>query len=125
MSSARDALQAPTLPANAAWQKALGGRETAAKLEQLPAGLMLGDDLGEPIWYDPQRRLLVYRGFMCNASYGCLRRLSGDAAYLVALEQLYLGSANDDPPRRGSLLLRVAGPLALVMAAVGTWLALR
>jgi hypothetical protein len=125
MSSARDALQAGAVATSQTWQKALGGKETTATLAQLPPGVVLGDELGEPIWYDSARQLLAYRGFMCNASYSCLRRLSADAEFLAALEQLYQASAADDTPRRSRLLLGLAGPLAVALAAVGTWLILR
>ncbi len=85
MSLARDALQARSVEPNTAWQKAVGRKLTAARLEQLPAGLHCDDALDEPLWYDEARKLLCYRGFMCNASYVLLRRLSSHPEYIAAL----------------------------------------
>jgi hypothetical protein len=122
MSLARDALQACAIEPNAAWKQAAGTKETAAPLAQLPAGLAFDDALDEPIWYDSARRVLRYRGFMCNASYVHLRRLCEHPAYIAALEQLYLGSALDDAKPVARLLLQVAGPLTVVAAVAGAWL---
>src|SRR5947209_1614945 len=105
MSSTRNALQASTAEPNAAWQKAIGTRETATPLAELPVGLVFGDDLDEPIYYDGARKLLRYRGFMCNASYVQLRRICDHPAYNAALEQLYLGSAEEERRPMGRMLL--------------------
>src|SRR5438270_4925787 len=93
--SSTDALQAKPAEPNAAWHKALGDKQTAAALAELPAGLVF-NDFDEPIWYDSARKLLYYRGFMCSASYVHLRRLCERPEYIAALEQLYLGSAEEE-----------------------------
>ena len=125
MSLARDALQARSVEPNTAWQKAVGRKLTAARLEQLPPGLHFDDGLDEPLWYDEARKLLCYRGFMCNASYVLLRRLSSNPDYVAALEQLYLGSALEDERPGSRLLWKLAASVSIAAAAAGTWLWLR
>ena len=119
MSLTRDALQANVAEPNAAWQNAAGTKETAAPLAELPEGLVFDDHLDEPIWYDSKRKLLRYRGFMCNASYVQLRRICDRPAYIAALEQLYLGSAMEESKPLGRILLRVCGPLAALLMVGG------
>jgi hypothetical protein len=70
------------------WQEAAGQRETAVKLEGLPPGLEFPEGFPEPIAYDAPRQLLIYRGLMTHDSYANLRLLSGDSAYLTAVDQL-------------------------------------
>jgi hypothetical protein len=112
------------LAPNTAWQQALGSQEIAVHLERLPAGLVLDESLDEPLWYDSARKLLCYRGFMCSASYTHLRRLSHDAAYLIALEKLYLGSSVEQTPRR-RIGLWVAIGLTVALAAYIVWMLVR
>jgi hypothetical protein len=119
MSLTRDALQASVAEPNAAWQKAAGTKETAAALTELPQALVFDDALDEPIWYDSARKLLRYRGFMCNASYVQLRRVCDHPAYITALEQLYLGSAMEEPRPLGRMVLRVGAPLTALAAVAG------
>src|SRR4051794_19760105 len=108
MSSTREAVQATPAGPNAAWHKALGTKQTAVPLAEVPMGLVFSDDLDEPIWYDSARKLLCYRGFMCSASYVLLRRICDHPTYITALEALYLGSAEDEPRPMGRMLLCIA-----------------
>ena len=64
------------------------------------------------------RALLRYRGFMCQASYNYLHKLSHDPEYETAIDQLYMGSALGD--RRGSWRWAVLLAVALIVAA-GIW----
>ena len=75
------------------WAEAAGLPETSARLERLPEGLELPEGLPEPIRFDPARQRLVYRGFMCSASYSFLRGLSTDTAYLLAVDELFQASS--------------------------------
>ena len=122
MSLAPDALQACASEPNVAWKQAAGTKETAAPLAELPAGLVIDDTLDEPIWYDGARKLLRYRGFMCNASYVHLRRLCEHPTFIAALEQLYLGSAMEDGKPIGRILLRLAAPLTAAAAVAAAWM---
>lgn len=125
MSSSRNAMQAGAAEPTAAWQKALGNKETSAPLAELPTGLVFDDALDEPIWYDSNRKLLRYRGFMCNASYVQLRRICDHPAYIAALEQLYVGSAVEQPRPLGRMLIGIAAPLTALLVvggAMALWL---
>jgi hypothetical protein len=119
MSATRDALQANVAEPTSAWQRALGTKETAAPLAGLPEGVVFAEALDEPIWYDATRKQLRYRGFMCNASYVQLRRLTDHPAYIAALEQLYLGSAEEESRPLGRLLLKIGAPLTALVAVAG------
>jgi hypothetical protein len=83
----------PTSHRYKTWAEAAGLPETGARLERLPAGVHIPDDFPEPIRYDPARKLLVYRGFMSSTSYRFLHGLSGDRAYVEALDGLFMGTA--------------------------------
>src|SRR5262245_40928787 len=110
---------------NKTWREAAGQKETVARLERLPPGLTFADDFPEPITYDPQRRLLLYRGFMYHGSYIYLRQLSGDSAYLTALNEVYLTSAYEPSAHRAWpywLALVLTGAL---LAGLGAWWWLR
>jgi hypothetical protein len=109
---------------NTAWHNAIGNQEIAVPLAALPQGVVLGESLDEPIWYDANRKLLCFRGFMCSASYTHLRRLSHDAAYLIALEKLYMGSSVEQTPRRRAVLW-IAIALTVAIAAYVVWMVLR
>jgi hypothetical protein len=71
------------------WDEAAGLPETAVPLPHLPQGLSIPETLPEPIRYDAERKLLLYRGFMCSASFAFLHALSADTAFLAALDTLY------------------------------------
>jgi hypothetical protein len=96
-------------------------KETAVSLDHLPPGIDFPPTFPEPIRYDLTRRALTYRGVMLNASYTYLRRLSHDAAYQAALDELYVRSAMPERAARawGWWLL-----LALVVAGVAALAAL-
>jgi hypothetical protein len=111
---------------NRTWDEATGLPEVSAPLERPPAGLDLAADFPEPLRYDPARRRLLYRGFMCRASYLFLRGLSADPAYLAALDVLFQSSADALPggrPRR--LWAWLAAALCLAGAAAAAWTLLR
>jgi hypothetical protein len=106
---------------NKTWREAAGQRETAARLSRLPPGLEFPEDFPEPITYDPARKVLIYRGFMCHGSYQFLHQLAGDPAYVAAIDQLYQGSCA--PPRSRIRWGGVAAAflLALVVLAALWW----
>src|SRR5687767_6224381 len=70
---------------NKTWGQAEGLKETAARLDRLPPGVGFAATFPEPIAYDEARKLLVYRGFMCQGSFNYLRQFSNDPDYLAAL----------------------------------------
>jgi hypothetical protein len=109
---------------NKTWREAAGQTETAARLARLPPGLRFPEDYPEPIAYDAARKLLIYRGFMYHGSYTYLRQLSADAAYLAALDQIYVGSSSS-ASRAQRRLRWLAVALVLVLVAVGAWWCLR
>jgi len=80
-------------PANVTWDQARGRPEISTPLDRLPEGLHIPDDFPEPIHYDPERRLLLYRGFMTSMSYKYLRGLSTDLTFLAALDVLNVRSS--------------------------------
>lgn len=82
------------------WEEAAGLPEIATPLWREPQGVDLSGPLPEPLRFDPQRRRLLYRGFMASSSYHYLRSLSTDAAYLAALDELYQGTADAVSDRR-------------------------
>jgi hypothetical protein len=86
----------------------------------MPPGVEFGDGYPEPIRYDSSRRVLIYRGFMASGSYADLRRVSKDAAYLAALDALYVGtSLPAGAGRRWRWLLTAA--LAALAAGALVW----
>jgi hypothetical protein len=108
------------------WAEAAGLHEVSAALARLPRGLDFPDDFPEPLRYDPARRRLVYRGFMCSSSYRFLHGLSTDPAYVEALAVVFQASADalpDDRPPRVWPWLAAAGGLA--GAAAFAWALLR
>lgn len=112
---------------NKTWSQAAGEKETAARLDGLPVGLAFPPDFPEPIAYDPARRVLSYRGFMCHRTYQSLHELSGDAAYVAALDQLYQGSSytTDAPDSRRRIGRWLAAGAAAALALAGLWWLLR
>jgi len=109
------------------WAQAAEKVEISAKLEQLPAGMAFGEDFPEPIQYDAQRKLLVYRGFMTTLSYNYLRKLSRDLGYIAAIDEVNIKSTmavyEQPAPRRGWLW--GLGGLALAAAAIVLFFVLR
>lgn len=114
----------PLPPRSKTWCEAAGLKELAARLARLPPGLEFPAAFPEPLLYDSQRQLLIYRGFMSQCSYTYLRQLSTDAAYLVAVDQLYVGSsytvARASSTARTWLRLVAAGLLG-ILALMGIW----
>jgi hypothetical protein len=76
------------------WGEAAGLPQTAARLDSLPEGVHFPEDFPEPIQYDPQRKRLLYRGFMCSSSYHFLRSVSPNTAYTGAIDELFQASAS-------------------------------
>jgi hypothetical protein len=107
-----------------AWQNAAGQKETAARLRRLPPGLTLGDEVGEPIYFDAARQLLHYRGFMCQASYNYLHKLALDPEYETAIDQLYMASSSAlvDSGRSWRWLLLPILALGALATALAFWL---
>jgi hypothetical protein len=79
-----------------AWENAAGQKESTARLSHLPPGISFSDAVGEPIYYDTGRQLIHYRGFMCQASYNYLHKLSLDPEYETAIDQIYMASAQGE-----------------------------
>jgi hypothetical protein len=107
------------------WAEAAGQIETAASLSQLPTGLTFTESFPEPIRYDVDRKLLIYRGFMDHASFEYLLQLSKDAAYGVALGHLYAQSASPPISARRWPWFLAAAVLLLAAAAFAVWAARR
>ena len=107
---------------NKTWQQAAGLHETASRLDHLPPGLAFPEDFPEPITYDADWKLLLYRGFMYHGSYLFLRQLSSDPAFIAALDVLYQESSCPRRSWRGRpwLLAVLMGLGAL--AAAWWWL---
>jgi hypothetical protein len=101
---------------NRTWAQAAGQKETAVRLERLPAGVELPDDFPEPLRYDPARKALLYRGVMYRGSFDFLHRLSDDRAYMIAIDTLYVASAL--PPCKRSWLRWLAAGAAIAITAL-------
>jgi hypothetical protein len=76
------------------FQNSVDQKEVCARLRQLPAGVKFDDQIGEPIYFDAARKMLLYRGFMCQASYNYLHKLSLDPEYEAAVDQIYMASSS-------------------------------
>jgi hypothetical protein len=110
---------------NRTWEEAAGLPELSARLERPPAGLDFPADFPEPLCYDPARRRLLYRGFMCSASYLYLRTLSADPLYLAALDALFQSSADALPGGQKRLRAWLVAALCLAGAGAAAWALLR
>jgi hypothetical protein len=82
------------------WKQAEGMQETVAPLESLPPGVEFGGSFPEPICYDPQRKVLRYRGPMFHGNFTFLSSLSRDVKFYRALEELFVKSAKATPAKR-------------------------
>jgi hypothetical protein len=111
---------------NKTWSEAANLPETAARLENLPAGLEFCDDFPEPIRFDAAKRRLVYRGFMCSVSFRYLQALTNDAGYQAALERLFQATSDtlkrNKRKRRGRMWPWLVGAGSLIGAVVVAWL---
>ena len=106
------------------YQSAVDQKEVSARLRQLPAGVKFDDEVGEPMYFDAARKLLLYRGFMCQASYNFLHKLSLDPEYETAIDQLYMASSSAlvDGGRRWRWLALPIITLSIIAAALALWL---
>jgi hypothetical protein len=89
-------------------------------LQRLPDGLKFPTDLQDRIAFDAAHHRLVFHGFMRKSDYDSLARLSGDLAYLDALQKLF-SLCTVDPPARSShrrKFLWATGALVAVALAV-------
>jgi len=118
-------------PANLTWAQAAGRPEASVHLACLPEGLSLGDDFPEPLRYDADRQLLIYRGFMTSMSCQYLRSLSTDLVFLSALDELNVRTSTiliggpeqrHHPWRRAIVATAI---MAVVAAALFAWHLLR
>jgi predicted membrane-bound spermidine synthase/Flp pilus assembly protein TadD len=66
----------------------------SAKLEQLPVGLSFPKELTGRVWYDPEKKLLFYKGVMENEERSQLMSLSEDRDYRGAVDTLYRRARN-------------------------------
>jgi hypothetical protein len=107
-----------------AWQNAADQKEVCARLRQLPSGVAFGDEVGEPIYFDAARKLLLYRGFMCQASYNYLHKLSLDPEYEAAVDQIYMASSTAlmDGGRRWRWLVLPILALGAIATILAFWL---
>jgi hypothetical protein len=103
------------------FQNALDQKEVSARLRQLPAGVRFDDKIGEPIYFDAARKLLLYRGFMCQASYNYLHKLSLDPEYEAAVDQIYMASSS--ALQEGGRRWRWLVPPIVILGAIATALA--
>jgi hypothetical protein len=105
------------------WDEAAGLPATAARLDRLPAGVDFADTFPEPIRYDPVHKRLVYRGFMSSVSYRYLRELSGETAYLDALDVIFQATSDlvRRPKHRPHLWPWLVGAAGLGAALAGSW----
>ena len=114
---------------NKTWSEAAHLPETAAQLDQLPGGLEFRDEFPEPIRFDAAKRRLVYRGFMCSASYRYLQSLTKDGGYQGALEHLFQATADTltraKPKRRVRVWPWLVGAASLIGTTVAAWLLLQ
>lgn len=65
-------------------------------LSGLPADLHVPDELQNRFWFDAERKLLCYDGFMSKSTYDRLEALSRDRLYQSALEELFRISVPED-----------------------------
>ena len=97
--------------------------EYAVKLACLPAGATFSERIRDRIRFDPERRELIYSGFMTKCAYDEISAVSDELDYHRAIEQLFImTSAEVAPPKRGFPTAIVVGTTAAVMvAAVLLW----
>jgi hypothetical protein len=83
--------------------------EYSVKLHKLPDGVSFPARLKDRISLDPAQARLIYRGFMTKCTYDELAKLSDDADYRRALEQLFVLTSAEmsDRPKTGSFYPRI------------------
>lgn len=95
--------------------------EFSVKLAQLPAGVSFSERVSERLRYDPERRELIYRGFMTKCAYDEISALSDNLDYHRAVEYLFVLTSSDaSPPQRrfGPGVLAATAAAAVVVAAL-------
>ncbi len=105
------------------WEEAAGLPETFAVLQRLPNGLAFPADFPEPISYDEQRKRLIYRGFMCSASYTFLHQLNTDPLYIAAVDSLFQSTSYTLPKRKKPKKASRVWLWLVVLACLGTTIA--
>ncbi len=100
-----------------------------ATLERLPHGITLPEHLLDRVSYFPERRQLMYRGFMTKCAYDELIALSSDLEYRRALEQLFVLSSKEAiaraPPVPRLFILSVCILSSVVFAIAIGWITVR
>lgn len=81
------------------------------KLDALPDGMRLPQDMKDRLWFEPDSHKLVHRGFMSKADFDRLSQLSENWSYRRQLEELFRLSGPEEPRPRGlrGLLAAVIG----------------
>ena len=116
---------APTRSSNRSWDSCAALPECQVPLTGLEISITF-DSLGEPIRYDSERGLLLYRGTMSHASFLHLQKVCRERHYQRALEQLFVASAMPPPASTSSkpwlMATGAAGAAAIVLG--GLWYSL-
>jgi hypothetical protein len=72
------------------------------KLDRLPAGYEFPAELKDRISFDPERHILVFRGYMSKAEFDHLCELTKDWKFRRTLEELFCECVPEvAPPARG------------------------
>lgn len=71
------------------------------KLDVLPEGITLPQDMKDRLWYEPDNHRLVHRGFMSKSDFDRLSQLSDDWGYRRQMEELFRLSGPDGPQPSG------------------------
>jgi hypothetical protein len=80
--------------------------------------LQFPDSLADRIWFDSDRKRLVFQGFMSKATYDRLDALSNDDVYQRALDELFRQSVYEEPVEPRRTLRRFLPIVALVTVAL-------
>lgn len=83
-----------------------------------PEPLQFPESLADRIWFDSDRKRLVFQGFMSKATYDRLDALSNDDVYQRALDELFRQSVYEEPVQRQRRLHKVVPIAAVVTLAL-------
>lgn len=97
------------------------------KLESIPDLVVFPTDLQDRIHYDPIKKQLVFRGFMCKADYDRLANLNDGVQYRRAIEHLFQISTEIKSPYYVLIkyILILLAALCFILAIVVWWQLLR